>query len=533
MTGVTVNQPATLATAIAAMQKRASAFYEAGNNDAAIQLALDIVALDSTNIEARLTAAHALRESGRFRESLKVLQHVIALDPACVRAHAASALALFCLEDWHSAWRAYEVRFKLMENPPRVTRPGADGNSTEMPMWRGGAIPAHILVLGEQGLGDTLQFARYLPQLRQAGAKVTCVVPRGLFRLLRTLDVDIDWRPAEVPGTVAGIKAWLPLLHLPFVLGLTPAQFTGTVPYLSAEPTLVEQWRARIGTHGFRIGIVWQGNPDPRIDSGRSAPLTAFAPLAQLPGVRLISLQHGHGTAQLEGAGFPVEVPGPLDSGDDRFIDTAALMQCLDLVVTVDTSIAHLAGALGVRTFILLKTPAADWRWLHGREDTLWYPTARLFRQQAPGDWRELLQRVARAAQTLLPAAPLLLQAPIAVGELIDKITILQIKSERINDAGKVANVQRELAALEATRLAAALDGERIAAFTSELKAINTQLWDIEDAIRLHEARADFSESFVALARSVYQVNDRRAQVKHAINREFGSGIVEEKSYAG
>jgi hypothetical protein len=145
---------------------------------------------------------------------------------------------------------------------------------------------------------------------------------------------------------------------------------------------------------------VWQGNPDPRIDGGRSAPLAAFAPLAEIPDARLISLQKGKGLDQIASAPFAVETLADFDSGPDGFIDSAAAMTCLDLVVSVDTAVAHLAGALDIPTIILLKRLGSDWRWLHGRQDTVWYPSVKLFRQSAPGAWAELLGRVAADARS-------------------------------------------------------------------------------------------------------------------------------------
>lgn len=376
--------------------KRASLFYDAGYLDAAFQLAMEVATRRPDHIDALMTIAHSLRDLGRFDEALTVLRRIAKLDPKHQRAHAAYALTLFYMGDWERAWRAFDVRFRLMDQPPKVTAPGPDGKPRPIPPWRQGPVPASVLVLGEQGLGDTIQFSRFLPLLAEAGSKVTCVVQGTLFRLLKgSLGGGIEFRPIEKPGSVQGVKGWLPIMHLPQALGLTPDKFIPKMPYLSAEPEFVARRRADIGTRGFKVGIVWQGNPDPRIDGGRSSPLAAFAPLADIPNVRLISLQKGKGEEQLASAPFPVEVLPGLDSGPDGFVDTAAAMTCVDLVVSVDTAPGHLAGALNVPTIILLKRLGSDWRWLYGRDDTVWYPSVRLFRQTAPGAWDELLKRVA------------------------------------------------------------------------------------------------------------------------------------------
>lgn len=525
------------AIGIDVLVKRASAFYDAGHLDPALQLAADILRRRPDHIDTLLTAAHALRELGRFDEALAVLRRIAKLEPGHTRAQAAYALTLFYKEDWKNAWRAYDVRFKLMDQPPTVTAPGPDGTPIPIPPWRGGLIPQHLLVIGEQGLGDTIQFVRFLPLLTAAGAKVTCVVQQRLFRLLKSLAADVDLRPLETAGSVPGVKGWLPLMQLPQVLGLTPERFAPKMPYLNAEPDLIARRRSEIGPHGFKIGIAWQGNPDPRIDGGRSAPLSAFAPLADIAGVRLISLQNGKGVEQIAELPFAVQQLADLDSGPDGFVDTAAAMMCVDLVVTVDTSLAHLAGALARPSIVLLKHVGADWRWLFRKKDTAWYPTMRLFRQTSPGAWHVLLQQVAAEVRSRLSGADGLSSAaknvcvPVAVGELVDKITILEIKSERIDDPAKQEHIGRELAALREVHRAAGLDVASLAPLAHELKAINSKLWDIEDEIRELESRKEFEERFVELARNVYLTNDRRASLKNRINADFNSYIVEIKSY--
>ena len=265
-------------------------------------------------------------------------------------------------------------------------------------------------------------------------------------------------------------------------------------------------------------------------------PLTALAPFAEIAGVRLISLQKGFGEEQLSNlpASFHVETLGAnFDAGADAFVDTAAAMTCLDLVVTCDTSIAHLAGALAVPVWVALKSDA-EWRWLTGRADSPWYPTMRLFRQSRRGVWGDVFEAMARELRALVErrTARRMVSSPCSLGELIDKITILRIKAERIGEANRVANVHRELALLERLAHEEGACRPPVDALADQLAAVNARLWTIEDAIRTCEREGDFGPRFVALARSVYCENDTRAAIKRAINTLANSALIEEKSYA-
>ncbi|MGH7136982.1 MAG: DUF6165 family protein, partial [Pirellulales bacterium] len=253
-----------------------------------------------------------------------------------------------------------------------------------------------------------------------------------------------------------------------------------------------------------------------------------------IPGVTLVSLQKGFGSEQiasLEGR-FPVVDLGPRLDESGAFVDTAAVIKNLDLVITSDSATAHLAGALGVPVWLAAPF-SPDWRWSLDGEASPWYPTMRLFRQQRRGEWRHVFQRMAAAlAERIgvsLPAAPIAVE--VAPGELIDKITILQIKAERIHDEAKLRNVRIELDTLLAAREEAIEASAALDSLTAELKEINEALWDIEDQIRLEERKEEFGSRFIELARSVYRQNDRRAAVKRRINELLGSRLVEEKSY--
>ncbi len=336
------------------------------------------------------------------------------------------------------------------------------------------------------------------------------------------------------------------LMSLPHRLNTVLSSIPNKVPYLAAEEELVARWKERIGEHGFKIGIAWQGNPQAPIDQGRSIPLAEFVPLSGLPGVRLISLQKHHGLDQL--ARLPsdckIETLGDdFDNGPDAFVDTAAVMESLDLIITSDTSIAHLAGALGRPTWVALKY-LPEWRWMLDRDDSPWYPTMRLFRQSERGDWRLVFAAIERELRSLLDQkgrsitsatsdVRITPTAQISWGELIDKITILEIKETRLASPKAIANVRRELAALRNAARDAHCNNADLAGLKAELRLVNETLWDIEDRIRAKEAARRFDHEFIELARSVYFQNDKRADLKGQINRLMNSEIVEEKQYAG
>jgi hypothetical protein len=261
------------------------------------------------------------------------------------------------------------------------------------PAWDGSPLGGRTILLhAEQGLGDTLQFIRYAPLVQQRGGTVLVQSPAPLARLLaRCPGVDRLVAPGPAPTEAFDVHA--PLLGLPGLLGTSLATVPARVPYLFADAELTAHWRQQLGAiGGFTIGIAWQGNPRHPRDRDRSIPLLQFAPLAGIEGVRLLSLQKGPGRDQLAAlAGrFPVT---DLSHGLDDFLDTAAVLMNLDLVITADTALAHLAGALGVPVWVALPF-APDWRWLLGRENNPWYPTMRLFRQAQRGNWESVFDRI-------------------------------------------------------------------------------------------------------------------------------------------
>ena len=475
--------------------------------------------------KALLGQGLALRSVGRFSEAITAFDKAATLRSR--EAVAGKGCLMLTLGDFENGLEGYEARWLKGKSL-------SEALGMRFETWKGpGRRGERVLVLNDHGLGDTIQFFRYLPLMAAAGVEATFVCPPRLRRLLSS---KAKVRFADSPPVGELFDAQVAISSLPWAFGARLETILAAVPYLAAESSLREIWRNRIGAEGFKVGVVWQGNPDPEADRARSVPLMALAPLATLAGVRLISLQKGTGEEQLVNLppSFQVETLGAdFDAGADSFVDTAAAMTCLDLVITCDTSVAHLAGALAVPVWVALKSDA-EWRWLTKRADSPWYPTMRLFRQKRRGVWSDVFEAMVGELAQLIERrrTPRTVSTPCSLGELIDKITILRIKVERIGEPEKLVNVHRELNLLERS---AREDGASVPAIdllTDHLALVNERLWTIEDALRSCEREGDFGSRFVALARSVYRENDTRAAIKRAINTLASSALFEEKSYA-
>jgi hypothetical protein len=235
---------------------------------------------------------------------------------------------------------------------------------------------------------------RYTKIIQRHGGRVALLCPAEIIPLLSGCDGIDVLIPTGSP--FPKFELYAALLSLPEIVGTTQDSIPAEIPYLLADAQRVEHWHKELrAVPGVKVGICWQGSKDYANDRHRSIPLNAFAPLADIPGVSLISLQKGPGTEQLVGCPFPVIDFGDRLDAAGSFMDTAAIMQNLDLVISADTAPCHLAGALGRTVWVPLPV-VHDWRWIIGREDTPWYPTMRLFRQETVGDWASLFQRIAQ-----------------------------------------------------------------------------------------------------------------------------------------
>jgi hypothetical protein len=345
--------------------------------------------------DAHVNLANVYSDLGRHAEAMAALELALFFEPGSAVAHCCRALGWLQTADFEKGWQEWEWRWQLNKGPSR---------SLPKPRWDGSDLAGRTILLHrEQGIGDLVQFVRYAMLVKQRGGKVIVECPSQLIRLCSScLGVD---SVIAAGSTLPDFDVQAPLMSLPGILGRNLATVPATVPYLLAEDDLIQKWRLLMkDAEGFKIGIAWQGNPRYRKDRHRSIPLARFAPLARVDGVRLISLQKGPGVEQLGTLSklFPVtDFGGELDTKSGAFMDTAAIMKNVDLVVTSDTSIAHLAGALGVRVWVAL-SKVADWRWLLDREDSPWYPTMRLFRQTKLGDWDTVFQRIACEVKKLI-----------------------------------------------------------------------------------------------------------------------------------
>ena len=337
--------------------------------------------------------ALALSGLGYLDESLKAFEAAEKL--GCVEATSGKGCLHLKLGDFEKGWEGYEARW--------VSGRSLDvALGVRFPRWSGSIVAGErVLVMNDHGLGDTIQFFRYVQLMAAAGVEVTFLVPEKMHRLLVG---DARIRLAEEISAEATFNAQIPLSSLPRAFGTRLETIPARVPYIHSTNAGRERWARRIGAHGLKIGIIWQGNANPEADLARSVPLSCFAPLARIPGARLISLQKGFGTEQLADLppGMLVETLGDdFDAGDDAFVDSRAVIDILDLIVTCDTSMAHLAGALGAPVWVALKKDA-EWRWLQDRDDSPWYPTMRLFRQDRRGEWDAVFERMATSAASFV-----------------------------------------------------------------------------------------------------------------------------------
>ncbi|MEX2114012.1 MAG: tetratricopeptide repeat protein [Pirellulales bacterium] len=375
---------------------------QAGRRDDAASYYRRTLQLQPQHRAAHVNLGVLLKSAGHYDMALMHFNEALAIDPESRYARYNRGMVLLTQGNFVEGFRDYEARLDFPEFGTR-RRPEAE--------WDGRPLAAHsLIVYGEQGIGDMIQFVRYLPLVRQRCARVTLEVPQLLLPLFR--EAGIEGLAAQAPANqppraaeAAGYDFQIPLLSLPRVLGTTLATIPGGVPYLTANDHRVAQWRAQLAQYrGLRVGIAWQGRPTHRDDRYRSIPLARFAPLARAGGVNLLSLQKGHGREQLAGVGDQlnvVDLQELIDPQAEQFLDVAAIVRNLDLLITCDTSLGHLAGAMGVPVWVAI--PAySDWRWLLDRTDTPWYPTMRLFRQPELGAWEPVFAEMAAELNALV-----------------------------------------------------------------------------------------------------------------------------------
>jgi tetratricopeptide (TPR) repeat protein len=382
----------------AAYKNRGAALAGLGRLDEALVSCDQAIALRPDYAEAYADRAAALTALGRIEDALVDCDTAVVLKPDTAEARFNRGACHLALGDFERGWEGFEWRWKSRFGPSQPGLPGLP--------WLGETPIDHktILVYAEQGLGDSLQFCRYVPLLAER-ARVILDVPRSLRRLLSGLGGATVLTDEPPPP----FDAWIPMMSLPLAFRTTLATIPASIPYLRADPAEAAAWKHRLaGLPGRKIGLVWAGSPfsqQPRaqaMDRRRSITLRHYAPLAAIPGVSLISLQKGDASAQPRPAGMLLH-----DWTDELtdYADTAALIEALDLVISVDTSVVHLAGALGKPIWVLNRYDQC-WRWLRGRTDSPWYPSARLFRQRFPGDWSGVISEVTQALRSEPQSSP-------------------------------------------------------------------------------------------------------------------------------
>ena len=344
--------------------------------------------------KAHYNLGNTFQETGDLIGAISSFKSALRLKPNYPKASLNLAMAELLFGDYESGLKRYEFRFKNKEKqfvlnavPPCKLWDG-NLNSTNL----------KLLLVSEQGLGDTLQFMRYVTVLKGNGISVSLCAQTKLHSLIKSSDIDqAPLTPEQANNFNEG--RWIPLLSLLRHLKVSPNNPIITKPYIKATDDRIEKWqRILAGERKPIIGINWQGNPSHETTNskGRSIPLESFAPLTKIPNIKLLSLQKGLGSEQLERCSFKDRFVGSQDQINDTwdFVETAAIVANCDLVITSDTSVAHLAGGMGKTTWLLLKK-VPEWRWGLEGESTFWYPSMRLFRQNESCSWHEVMQRVA------------------------------------------------------------------------------------------------------------------------------------------
>jgi Flp pilus assembly protein TadD len=356
--------------------------------DRAFQRAIDL-SPDYFNAFRNRGTLHAW--TGRIDLAFKYYHQAMLLNPTDAELHRNLGVIHLLQGNFEEGWREYDYRWQCNE---------AIRHNYSKPKWTGQPLEGKkILLYCEQGLGDTIHFIRFAKSLQDLGATTIVHIQPALLALLQGCKGIHQLVPNSLPLDQT-FDYHCSLLDVAKVLKIDDTNTPQEVPYIQVPNRLIDYWGSvfakSLPPSNRRIGIVWQGNPDHQADMFRSVPLSALTPLADIEGVQLISLQQGHGTEQLKtwAGSKPIAcLPNDIDKSSGAFMDTAAIIHHLDYVVTSDTSMAHLAGALGMPTCVMLGfTP--DWRWLQHRIDSPWYPTLSLFRQQKIGDWLSVTHEI-------------------------------------------------------------------------------------------------------------------------------------------
>ncbi|HVT87535.1 MAG TPA: tetratricopeptide repeat protein [Tepidisphaeraceae bacterium] len=363
-----------------------NAFREMGRIDSALDCFHRAISLRPQFAPAHLSLGASLIDKGEIRQAISHLRQAIAIEPDSAEAHHNLGAALLLMGDFENGWIEYEWRLrmkKVLKSNQQFSRP----------IWNGEPLNGRkLLIRAEQGFGDTIQFCRFIPMIAKQAGKLAGICPPELIKLLRCFE-DVEWRTTG--DSLPDFDVHCSLMSLPRILKTTEATIPSHVPYLKVDPILSSRWRKRLNAlPGMKVGLAWAGRSEHARDRERSISPTAFKPLMSLPNIQGFSLQKVDGISAISSLASDLNLIDWTNELND-FADSAALIDNLDLVITVDTAIAHLAGALGKKCWTLLPF-APDWRWMLARDDSPWYPTMRLFRQPAIGDWNSVISQITR-----------------------------------------------------------------------------------------------------------------------------------------
>jgi tetratricopeptide (TPR) repeat protein len=475
-----------------------NALRNLGKFDEALSAYNRAIELKPNYADAYSNRGIAYAEIARFDEAVDSYTRCLRLRPHHVDAHVNRALTWLRQGNFAQGWAEYEWRLR---------KRNAGARTPIQPSWNG--FPPEglrILLTAEQGLGDSLQFIRYAQQLKRLGATVFFECPERLVKLLeRTPGIDrLVIQGQELPEH----DVQVPLLSVPGLVGTALGSVPAEVPYIHADPEHIKLWSGELAAYPeFKVGINWQGNPEYAGDYHRSVPLRHFAPLASVPGVRLFSLQMIHGTEQLKelGGAFPVvNLAGKFDGVARPFLDSAAVLKSLDLFVTSDTAVAHLAGALGVPVWLVLSA-APGWQWMVGRTDSPWYPTMRLFRQEKLGEWPPVFERIARELAAVVPPALRLrsIGVRVSAGELIERIAMLELEIDGPGEDPERQAARADLAHYRAILGATVPDTPELSDLTRQMRDATRRMHAAEQLVRSCERSGDFGPQFVEQARAM------------------------------
>lgn len=375
------------------------------NNQESLTLYEKILEKNPGAISILYNFGFTLKKMGKLKEALDVYARVLEQKPDYAPAHFSRSSIYLALGDLEKGWQDYEWRWKAYDE---------ESSKYGFPVWKGEDLRNKILyVIAEQGLGDTFQFIRYIPLLKQRypGLRIVFETQEPLLTLLKhqsyfDLVISRNQRPTTCDYQIA-------LLSIPFVLKTRVETIPANIPYITIPQTLIDQWREKISSDkNFKIGICWQGNAGystlalRRAVASKSVHLNYFAPLFELPNVSIYCLQFVHGLDQIANFAYKdklIQFDSSFDNANGRFMDTAALMHNLDLIISVDTGTCHLAAAMNIPTWIILPYPS-DWRWLLNRSDSPWYPSVKLFRQQESLAWEPAMSAIVQELTRICPS---------------------------------------------------------------------------------------------------------------------------------